>query len=105
MYFCCLCGRLIPKLFFAVDNPQHDAVLSVAKDESDSLLYPIMHEFSMEPPPLVQGLVPPYHFNVLQEVLPTVESSLSRIVHMLMHQMLVSPSRSMTVSGTLVNPT
>ncbi|KAK7109044.1 hypothetical protein V1264_013160 [Littorina saxatilis] len=88
--------RLIPNLFFSVDNPQHDAVIAAAKDESDILLYPIMHEFSMEAPPLVQGLVPPYHFNVLQEVVPAVESSLSRIVQMLMHQLLVSQSRSLT---------
>lgn len=88
--------RLVPRLFYAVDNPQQDAIISAAKDESDALLFPILHEFSMEPPPFVQGLVAPYHFNVLQEVSPVVESSLSRVVQTLMHRVLVSQSRHMT---------
>ena len=45
-----------------------------------------------------QGLVKPYHFNILQEVVPSVESSLSRLVQMLLHQVLISQSRSLTVS-------
>lgn len=90
--------RLVPHLFFPVDCPQHDPIISVAKDESDALLFPILHELAMEPPPLVQGLVRPYHFDILQEVNPNIESSLSRIVQMLMHQLLVSQSKYMTVS-------
>ncbi|XP_076466851.1 LOW QUALITY PROTEIN: huntingtin-like [Babylonia areolata] len=89
-------NRLIPQLFFPMDNPQHDPIISAAKDESDSLLSPILYELSMEAPPLVQGLVAPYHFDVLQEVGPGLESSLSRVVHLLMHQLLVSQSRFMT---------
>ncbi|KAL8615828.1 hypothetical protein ACOMHN_048536 [Nucella lapillus] len=91
-------SKLIPQLFYSMDNPQHDPIISAAKDSSDSLLYPIMHELCMAPPPLVQGLVAPYHFNVLQEVGACVESSLSRVVHLLMHQLLVSQSR-FTTSG------
>ena len=46
--------RLVPKLYFSVDNPHQDAVISVAKVESDTLLFPILHDLSAEPPPLVQ---------------------------------------------------
>lgn len=87
----------MPHLYYDLDHPQHDPIISAAKDESDSLLFPILHEFSMDPPPLVQGLVPPYHFKMLQEINPTVESALSRIVQLLMHQLLISQSRYMTV--------
>lgn len=91
--------RLVPRLFHAVDSPQQDEVISAAKDESDALLFPILHEFSTAPPPLVQGLVPPYHFNVFEEVSAMVESALSRVVQMLMHQVLVSQSRHLTVGS------
>lgn len=93
----CFHYRLVPHLYYDLDHPQHDPIISAAKDESDSLLFPILHEFSMDPPPLVQGLVPPYHFKMLQEINPTVESALSRIVQLLMHQLLISQSRYMTV--------
>lgn len=97
MYYICDC-RLVPRLFYEVDNPQHDPVIALAKEKTDVFLQPILHEMSQEPPPLVLGLVKPYHFSPNYPVLPTVESSLSRIVVALLKQLNGSRSKHLTVS-------
>lgn len=91
--------RLVPKFFFASDSPQQDPVLAVASDQTRDLLSPIMEPvMAGQLPPLVQGLMKPYHFDILAEVCPATESSLSRVVQTLFHTLLVSHSKYATVS-------
>ncbi|XP_005093645.2 huntingtin [Aplysia californica] len=89
--------RLIPKLFYASDSPQQDPVLAVASDQTRYLLTPMMSPvLSGQLPPLVQGLVGPYKHDELAQVCPATESALSRVVQMLLHNLLVSNSRYIT---------
>ena len=94
--------RVIPKLYFASDSPQQDPVVSVAADQTQTLLFPIMQPLvgGSQLPPLVQGLMPPYLFDILEEVGPSTESALSRIVQMLLQALLVSQTKYMTVGGS-----
>ncbi|CAG5125625.1 unnamed protein product, partial [Candidula unifasciata] len=89
--------RLVPKFFFASDSPHQDPVLAVASDQTRDLLSPIMEPvMAGQLPPLVQGLMKPYHFDILAEVCPATESSLSRVVQTLFHTLLVSHSKYAT---------
>ncbi|GFO37998.1 huntingtin-like [Plakobranchus ocellatus] len=90
--------RLVPKLHFASDSPQQDAVVSVAADQTQALLSPIMQPLigGNQLPPLVQGLIQPYLYDILAEVCPASESALSRVVQMLLQLLLVSQTRHMT---------
>ena len=74
-----------------------DAILSMVKSECDALLHPLHQKFFMGLPPVVHGLVSPYHFNELQDIDPTIESSLSRVVQMMVQQLLTSRSRFLIV--------
>ncbi len=91
--------RLVPKLFFAVDNPQQDPVVAIAKDLTDVLLQPLMAEWAEEPPPMVQGLVKPYLFSPSFHMKPPIESSLSRIVQFLIQQLHTAQTKHRTVSS------
>ncbi|XP_071090376.1 huntingtin-like isoform X1 [Haliotis cracherodii] len=88
--------RLVPKLFFAVDNCQQDPVTAIARDLTDGLLYPLMSEWAEEPPPLVQGLIPPYHFSPTFTIKPHLESSLSRVVQQLLQQLHKAQTKHLT---------
>ncbi|GFR89453.1 huntingtin [Elysia marginata] len=90
--------RVVPKMHFASDSPQQDPVVSVAADQTQALLSPIMQPLvgGKQLPPLVQGLMPPYLFDILEEVRPATESALSRVVQMLLQALLVSQTRYMT---------
>ncbi|XP_029645621.1 huntingtin isoform X2 [Octopus sinensis] len=72
--------KMIPNLFFAVDCPMQDPVITVAKDYTDSYFTPIVHDWAQESPPTVLGLVKPFNFNANIPVHPSVESSLSRVI-------------------------
>ncbi|RUS73694.1 hypothetical protein EGW08_018541 [Elysia chlorotica] len=91
-------SKVIPKLYFASDSPQQDPVVSVAADQTQALLSPIMQPLvgGSQLPPLVQGLMPPYLFDILEEVGPSTESALSRVVQMLLQALLVSQTRYLT---------
>ncbi|XP_041368406.1 huntingtin-like isoform X2 [Gigantopelta aegis] len=88
--------RLIPHLFFSVDYPHHDPVMAYAEDTTNRFLHPVLHEWAEDPPPLVQGLVKPYILSPIVTMHPHIESSLSRIVHKLMHQLYISKSKHFT---------
>ncbi|KAH9487495.1 hypothetical protein Btru_075739 [Bulinus truncatus] len=88
---------LVPSLFFPSDNPQQDPVISIAADQTTSLLTPIMHPIlTGQLPPLVQGLMKPFMFDILEEINPCIESALSRVVQRLLHTLLMSQSKYMT---------
>ncbi|XP_055860312.1 huntingtin-like [Biomphalaria glabrata] len=90
-------ARLVTSLFFPSDNPQQDPVISIAADQTTDLLTPIMHPFlTGQLPPLVQGLIEPFMFDILEEINPCIESALSRVVQQLLHLLLVSQSRYIT---------
>ncbi|CAL1538264.1 unnamed protein product [Lymnaea stagnalis] len=89
--------RMVPTLFFGSDSPQQDPVLSVASDLTQHLLTPIMNPIMAgQLPPLVQGLMKPYAFDILQEIDPSTESALSRVVQQLLHTLLMSQSKFVT---------
>ena len=83
-----------------MDHPQHDPVITEARSQVEQTLCYMTKDNSLELPPLVLGLVKPYH--VINHV-PTqsdVESNLSRIVMNLLHNLNMSASKQLTVSFT-----
>lgn len=89
---------MIQHFFYPSDHPQQDPVISIAKDHIENLLSSVMHEWTHELPPLVQGLVSPYHVGSRTLVIGSVESSLSRVVMALLEQLNTSNSKHLTVS-------
>ncbi|ESO95031.1 hypothetical protein LOTGIDRAFT_160793 [Lottia gigantea] len=85
--------RLIPNLFYPVDHPQHDPVTACAQDLTNRVFTSLSHQLIEDLPPLVQGLVKPYHYSPNIKVNSTVESCLSRIIQQLLHQIHISQSR------------
>lgn len=81
------------KLFYPVDFPHQDPVIAVARDNANHFLLPIMHKFSLKPPPTVQGLVSPYHVTPGVAVQSSVESVLSRLVSMLLKKLNFAQSK------------
>ncbi|XP_033756060.1 huntingtin-like [Pecten maximus] len=79
--------KVIPQLFFSADHCQQDPVISVAKDHTGNLLTPDLPSAS---PPLVQGLVKPFHLGAEPVSLVHVESNLSRVVMALLHELNLS---------------
>ncbi|XP_050396465.2 huntingtin [Patella vulgata] len=88
--------KLIPNLFFSVDNAQHDPVTACAQDMTDCAFSCLSHQLVEDLPPIVQGLVKPYHFSPITIVKQTVESSLSRLIQALLHQIHISQSKYLT---------
>lgn len=72
--------KMIPNLFFPVDCPMQDPVITMAKDYTDHYFTPVVHDWAQESPPTVLGLVKPFNFNPNVPVQASTESSLSRVI-------------------------
>ena len=94
-YFYC---RLVPNLFYAVDHPQHDPVIAKAKDLTDEYLDPILHDWTPSSQPLLHGVSVPYLLNANTSLSQTTDSSLSRVLGIVVHQLQASTSKHLTVS-------
>ncbi|XP_060084449.1 huntingtin-like [Ylistrum balloti] len=79
--------KLIPHLFFAADHCQQDPVIAIAKDHTGRLLTP---DPLSDSPPLVQGLVKPFHFGAEHVSNVHIESNLSRVIMALLHELNLS---------------
>ena len=88
---------MVPHLFYPVDDPQHDPVVGKAREFTGYHLEPILHEWSAPPQPLVHGLVLPYHFHSAIQIVPHVESSLSRVIALIVSELTRSFSKYLTV--------
>lgn len=90
--------RLVPNLFFPVDHSLHDPVISESRFQVDKLMNHASRDTSIELPPLVLGLVKPYHVINHAIVQADLESNLSRVVMNLLHNLNMSDSKMLTVS-------
>lgn len=88
---------MVPRLFHPVDHVTQDPVTAHARNLTSDLLDPIIHEWSHTPPPLVHGLVAPYHHGI-EKVTATTEAALSRVVAAILHRLNESTKRNVTVS-------
>ncbi|KAL5022595.1 hypothetical protein ScPMuIL_001750 [Solemya velum] len=88
--------NLVPNFFYPIDHPQQDSVIALAKEKTDTFFSPIIHEWGQDPPPLVQGLVQPYHLPLGPITDANLESNVSRIVKMLLFQLYMSQSKYST---------
>ena len=93
-----LCS-LVPRLFYELDNPQHDPIIAKAKTYATDFFDPIMNEWSQPPQSLIHGLVKPYNFNITTQVPTTTESSLQRVVAMVTAELNRSTSKHLTVGS------
>lgn len=93
---------MVPNLYYPLDHIQQDAVIALASSYTDHFLSPIMHDWSQQPPPLVQGLVKPYHVTPKVQCQHVIESSLSRIVMSVLLKLQLSRLKHLTVSIVLV---
>ena len=91
----------MPRLFYGVDNPQHDPVTAKARELTANYLDPIIHDWCHTPQPLVHGLSQPYHLYDPNKYSPILESSLSRVVASLTATLQCTTSRHMTVGHAL----
>ena len=96
-------SRMVRNLYYPLDHLQQDAVTALASSHTDHFLSPIMHEWSQPPPPLVQGLVKPYHVTERGPCQHEIESALSRIVMTVLMKLQISKLRHLTVSRTSYN--
>ncbi|WAR21216.1 HD-like protein [Mya arenaria] len=85
--------KLVEQLFFPVDYPHQDPVIAVARDNVNHFLSPIMHDWCLQPPPCVQGLVSQYHVTPGLVVQSSVESALSRIVTALLRKLNMAQTK------------
>lgn len=90
--------RLIPNLFFPVDHSQHDPIITESRFQVEGLMCHVTKDSSLDLPPLVLGLVKPYHVINHVPVQSDVESNLSRVVMNLLHILNMSDSKQLTVS-------
>ncbi|KAL3864910.1 hypothetical protein ACJMK2_006556 [Sinanodonta woodiana] len=88
--------RLVPKLYYPADSHLQNPVVAIAKEYTDHFLNPIMHDWALEPPTIVQGLVKPYHVSPDVTSDFSVENSLSRIVIALLYELNLSQSKHLT---------
>ena len=84
----------MPRLFYPADYPLQDAVVAASQDHTEALL---SQEVPQEFPPLIQGLVKPYTRGCLQPH-SYIESSLSRVVTALFHQLNLAQSKHLVVN-------
>ena len=94
---CCF-FRMVPNLYYPLDHLQQDSIVALASSYTDHFLSPIMHDWSQQPPPLVQGLVKPYHVTPKGPSQHMTESALSRIVMSVLLKLQLSRLRHLTVS-------
>eukprot|EP00058_Branchiostoma_floridae_P006836 XP_002592324.1 hypothetical protein BRAFLDRAFT_101261 [Branchiostoma floridae] len=87
-------GRLVPRLFYPVDHPQHDPVVASAKEYSSAHLEQEGQQQSEEPyrpPPCTM-----WGYETSGLVSASLESSLSRVVSAIMRRLNSSTSKSLT---------
>lgn len=89
-------SRIVPKLFFSCDHPQHDPIITEARLHTEKMLCPMVSDFVLDPPPLVLGLTKPYSISN-GSVSSHIESNLSRVVVSALHQLNMSQSKHLTV--------
>lgn len=89
--------RIIPKLFHCADHPHQDPVTALAKEKTDAYLDPIMRERCFPCHPIVHGLVKPYDVTKVQAPSPTVELALSRVVELIVRNLVASTSKFLTI--------
>lgn len=89
---------MIPNLFFPVDCPMQDPVITMAKDYTDHYFTPVVHDWAQESPPTVLGLVKPFNFNPNIPVQASTESSLSRVITAVLSLLRKSQCRYLSVS-------
>ncbi|XP_052100645.1 huntingtin-like [Mytilus californianus] len=88
--------KLIPNLFFPVDHSQHDPIITESRFQVEGLMCHVTRDSSLDLPPLVLGLVKPYHVINHVPVQSDVESNLSRVVMNLLHILNMSDSKQLT---------
>lgn len=93
--------RVVPRLFFAVDNPQQDPVTAKAKGLTMKYMDPIIHDWYRVPQPPVYGLSPPYHVNESSRYTNITECNLSRIVAALNGILQGSVSKHLSVNSMI----
>ncbi|XP_078588724.1 huntingtin-like isoform X3 [Branchiostoma floridae x Branchiostoma japonicum] len=87
-------SRLVPRLFYPVDHPQHDPVVASAKEYSSAHLEQEGQQQSEEPyrpPPCTM-----WGYETSGLVSASLESSLSRVVSAIMRRLNSSTSKSLT---------
>lgn len=89
--------RIVPKLFFSCDHPQHDPIITEARLHTEKMLCPMVSDSVLDPPPLVLGLTKPYSISN-GTVSSHIESNLSRVVVSALHQLNMAQSKHLTVS-------
>lgn len=95
-----IANRLVPRLFFASDNPLQDPVTAKAKEYTVTLLSTVMDDW-----PVSSTANIPLSFVKPFDQMPTfptnsmTESALSRIVTMVINHLIQSVCRQVTVSA------
>ncbi|XP_056004424.1 huntingtin-like isoform X2 [Ostrea edulis] len=87
--------KIVPKLFFPCDHPQHDPIITESRLHTERMLCPMVSDCVLNPPPLVLGLIKPYD-NSNKAISLSIESNLSRVVKSALHQLNVSQSKHLT---------
>ncbi|XP_061171379.1 huntingtin-like isoform X1 [Saccostrea echinata] len=87
--------KIVPRLFYPCDHPQHDPIITESRLHTEKLLSPMVSDSVLNSPPLVLGLVKPYT-DSNGVVSPSIESNLSRVVKSALHQLNVSQSKHLT---------
>lgn len=96
--------RMIPKLFFGIDNPLQDPVAAKAKECTMVLLNTVMDDWAAKTAALSHGsTVKPFDQALTNLVADctTTESALSRVVTMVVRHLIQSVCRQVTVSRNL----
>ena len=94
-YFFC---SLIPTLFFEVDNLHHDSVILKAKEFTMGHLNMIVDDCTSRHQPTIQGLtVPPFDVTLTSVVSQSLESALSRVISLIVENLLQSTNRHVMV--------
>ncbi|ELT98253.1 hypothetical protein CAPTEDRAFT_220329 [Capitella teleta] len=88
--------KLLPQLFYSVDNALHDPVIRCARDQAAGHFEPMLHEWSGPLQPLIHGLVKPYHTPSALPPNPVLEAALSRMVSLLVHTLMQSDSKHLS---------
>ena len=96
--------RIVPKLFYSCDHPQHDPIITESRLHTEKMLCPMVSDLVLNPPPLVLGLTKPFSVSN-RSVSSHIESNLSRVVIAALHQLNMSQSKHLTVCYFLTRKT
>nr|XP_022340193.1 huntingtin-like isoform X2 [Crassostrea virginica] len=87
--------KIVPKLFYSCDHPQHDPIITESRLHTEKMLCPMVSDLVLNPPPLVLGLTKPFSVSN-RSVSSHIESNLSRVVIAALHQLNMSQSKHLT---------